>query len=105
MAPIFTAPVVNFPLATAVCSLSVGVIVVPACVDNCSVLLPLTLTVPAVPSETNPADTVGVTDFDPLTDAVIRPVFALTLIDGLAVMLVVGVVADPLATALLAALG
>jgi hypothetical protein len=101
MAPTLTAPVVNFPLATAVCSLSVGVIVVPACVDNCSVLLPLTLTVPAVPLETYPALTVGVTDFDPLTLAVIRPVES-TEIVGLAVIEVDGVVAEPLATLLLA---
>ncbi len=104
MAPTLTAPVVYLPLATAVCSLSMGVIVVPACVESCCVLDPLTDTVPAVPAETNPALTVGVTDFDPLTDAVIKPL-ALTLIVGFAVMDVAGVDADPLATALLAALG
>ena len=70
---------------------------VAACAVNCSVLLPLTLTVPAVPDETKPALTVGVTLFDALAVAVIRPLES-TLIAGFAVMLVAGVVAVPAAT-------
>ena len=92
---------VNFPLVTAVCTLSVGVMVVPDCVESCSVLLPVTLTVPAVPLDTYPALTVGVTLLLPLIDAVIKPL-ALTLIVGFAVMEVDGVVAEPFATLLLA---
>lgn len=92
-----TAPVVYLPAATAVCCDFVGVIVAAACVDNCFVFEPLTDTVPAVPLETYPALTVGVTDFDPLTLAVIRP-FALTDMVGLAVIEVDGVVADPFET-------
>ena len=49
MASTRTSPVVYFPAATAVCWLVVGVIVVPACVSSCSVALPDTETVPAVP--------------------------------------------------------
>ena len=62
------------------------------------VLLPLTLTVPAVPLATYPADTVGVTLWLALTEAVMRPPDD-TLIVGLAVMVVAGVVAEPLGIA------
>ena len=77
----------------------VGVIVAAALVVSCCVLLPLTLTVPAVPLLTYPALTAGVTLLLALTLAVIRPEL-LTLIVGFAVMLVAGVVTDPLATLL-----
>ena len=97
MAATFTAPVVYFPAATAVCSAVVGVIVVPACVLICDVLLPETVTVPAVPEDTYPAVTVGVTFLLALAVAVIRPL-ASTLIVGLTVIVVAGVLADPLAT-------
>ncbi len=91
------APVVYLPLATAVCSLSVGVTVLPASVDNWLVLLPLTVIVPAVPLDTHPADTLGVTLFVADAVAVIRPPL-LTLILGLAVTDVAGVEAVPLGT-------
>ena len=68
-----------------------------ACVESCDVPEPETVTVPAVPLDTYPALTVGVTDFDPLTVAVMRP-FESTEIVGFAVMLVAGVVALPLVT-------
>ena len=60
-------------------------------------MLPLTETVPAVPLETYPDDTVGVTLCEPLTDAVIKPLL-LTEIVGFAVIVVAGVVAEPAAT-------
>ena len=72
-------------------------IVCAACVVNCDVLEPLTDTVPAVPLETYPALTVGVTLLLALTDAVIRPLDE-TEIDGFAVMEVAGVVTLPLLT-------
>ena len=99
IAATLTAPVVYLPLATAVCSLSVGVMVVPACVDNCEVLLPDTVIVPAVPEETYPSLTVGVTLLVALAVAVIRPE-EFTLILGFAVIEVAGVDALPLATLL-----
>ena len=68
------------------------------------VLLPETVTVHAVPADTYPAETVGVTLCVLLTDAVITPVDELTLILGFAVMLVAGVVADPLGIALICTL-
>ena len=99
----FIAPVVYFPAATAVCCEVLGVIVVPAWVDRLLVLDPLTVTVPAVPLETYPADTVGVTLLVADVVAVMTPVELFTLMLGLAVIDVAGVVADPLATDLLAA--
>ena len=60
-------------------------------------LLPLTLTVPAVPEETYPSVTDGVTFFEPLTLAEITPVELLTEMLGFAVILVAGVAAEPLA--------
>ena len=101
IAPTLTAPVVYLPLVTAVCSLSVGVTVVPACVDNCEVLLPDTVIVPAVPEETYPSLTDGVTLLVALVVEVISPEED-TLIEGFAVMVVAGVDALPLATLLLA---
>ena len=76
--------------------------VAAACVDNYEVLDPDTVIVPAVPEETYPAETVGVTDCVADVVAVIRPSEP-TVIEGLAVMVVAGVVADPEATALDAA--
>ena len=58
--------------------------------------------VPAVPDETYPALTVGVTDLVALVVAVISPVDEFTDIVGLAVTVVAGVVAEPLETDLLA---
>ena len=63
-------------------------------------LLPDTLTVPAVPADTYPADTVGVTLLDALAVAVMRPL-AFTLMVGFAVMVVAGVEAEPLGIALI----
>lgn len=97
-----TAPVVYLPDATAVWEDVVGVTVFAACVVNCWVLLPLTVMVPAVPEDTYPADTVGVTLFVVLVVAVINPA-ELTEIVGFAVIVVAGVDAEPLATLLLAA--
>ena len=97
MASTVTAPVVYFPAATAVCCDSVGVIAVAACVESWLVLVPLTVTVPAVPLATHPSDTLGVTLFVADTVAVINPLlFTLTL--GLAVTDVAGVVAEPPST-------
>ena len=59
--------------------------------------LPDTVIVPAVPDATYPADTVGATDWVFDTVAVIRPL-ELTLTVGFAVMVVLGVFADPDAT-------
>ena len=64
---------------------------------------PLTVIVPAVPLETYPAETVGVTDCVLLTDAVIKPPL-LTEMVGFAVTVVAGVVADPLGMALICTL-
>lgn len=74
-----------------------GVIVAAALVVSCSVALPLTVTVPAVPAEIYPADTEGVTFCDVLVDAVIKPLEE-TVIVGFAVIVVAGVVALPDAT-------
>lgn len=63
---------------------------------SCDVFEPLTVTVPAVPAVTKPADTVGVTDLVALAVAVITPVLEFTDIVGLAVTVVAGVVAEPL---------
>ena len=90
-------PVVYFPDATAVCSEVVGVTVLPASVESCEVLLPLTVTVPDVPLATQPADTLGVTLWVADVVAVIRPLL-FTLILGLAVTEVAGVEAQPLGT-------
>ena len=81
----------------------VGVYVVAPFVVRLDVLLPLTVIVPAVPLETYPAETVGVTDLVALAVAVITPVDELTEMVGLAVTVVAGVVAEPLETDLLAA--
>lgn len=51
IAPTFTTPSVYLFSATAVYSVSFGVIVAAAYVLNCKLLDPLTLTVPAVPLE------------------------------------------------------
>ena len=96
-----TSPVVYFPLATAVWTDSVGVIVEPACVSNWLVFDPETVTVPAVPLDTYPADIVGVTDWVAEAVAVINP-DELTDIDGFAVIVVAGVVAEPEATVFVA---
>ena len=92
-----TAPVVYLYAATAVCAVVVGVIVAAACVLNCSVFVPVTVTVPAVPDEIYPAVTVGVMLFVDDAVAVIRPPVE-TVIVGLAVTVVAGVFADPLET-------
>ena len=84
--------------ATAVCSLSVGVMVVPFTVDRLSVFDPETVTVPAVPDDTYPADTVGVTLFVAEAVAVMTPVEVFTEMVGFAVIEVAGVVAEPEAT-------
>ena len=67
------------------------------CVVSCFVPLPVTVIVPAVPEDTYPADTDGVTDWVFDTVAVISPL-ELTLTVGLAVIVVAGVFADPDAT-------
>ena len=97
MASTVTAPVVHFPLATAVCAVSVGVIEVAACVSSCDVLDPLNVIVPAVPDETYPSETIGVMLSALLTLAVMSPP-ELTVMLGFAVMPPVGVVALPACT-------
>ena len=80
-----------------VCAVVLGRMFCAACVVSCSVPDPLTVTVPEVPAETYPADTVGVIDCDALTDAVTSPEL-LTAMDGFAVIVVAGVAAEPEAT-------
>ena len=60
-------------------------------------LLPDVDTVPEVPDDIHPADTVGAMVLLPLYAAVTNPV-SLIVIVGFAVMVVLGVVALPLAT-------
>lgn len=93
-----TAPVVNFPAATAVYEDLVGVIVAAACVDNYEVLLPLTVILPEVPLVTKPEVIEGVTFYEAAALAVIRPVLEFTEMVGFAVIVVDGVVALPAGT-------
>jgi hypothetical protein len=99
-----TAPVVNLPEGTAVCTDVVGVMVTAACVFSWSVLLPLTVMSPAVPLDTYPADTLGVTLCVLLMVAVTMPVEFCTESVGGAVILVAGVVALPLGIAFICTL-
>ena len=65
------------------------------CVESCDVLLPDTVIVPEVPEDTYPALTVGVTLCVADAVAVMSPVEELTEMEGFAVTVVAGVVAEP----------